>query len=135
MKIYTNKKIAVVLIILVSIVSLGSFILCKNNSITKGKKVNSIEIIRESDEKTWTLSDKDQITKFIKVLDNNKEINAKIDIRPKDYSVKVYYNDKSTEEYMMWIGKDDNMQGILMNRNKAWYINQESNIMLKEILK
>lgn len=135
MKIYANKKVAVLLIILVSIVSLGSFILCKNNSITKGKKVNSIEIIRESDEKTWTLSDKDQITKFIKVLDNNKEINAKIDIRPKDYSVKVYYNDKSTEEYMLWIGKDVNMQGILMNRNKTWYINQESNIMLKEILK
>lgn len=135
MKIYANKKVAVLLIILVSIVSLGSFILCKNNSITKGKKVNSIEIIRESDEKTWTLSDKDQITKFIKVLDNNKEINAKIDIRPKDYSVKIYYNDKSTEEYMLWIGKDVNMQGILMNRNKTWYINQESNIMLKEILK
>lgn len=82
-----------------------------------------------------TLSDKDIITKFIKVLNNSKEItNKKIDIRSPDYSVKIYFVDKSSEEYMLWGNNDDNQQGVLMNENKLWFISGKSNAIIKEIL-
>jgi hypothetical protein len=111
------------------------FMGCSNNSVNKAKEINSIEVIRQSDMKKWTLSDKDTIDKFIKALTDRQETNAKIDIRPHDYSVSIYFTDKSNEEYGLWVDEDINVRGVLMNGNTTWFINKESNPIFKKILK
>jgi hypothetical protein len=125
----------IILPLLILMFSVSSLIGCSNNSVNKGKEISSIEVIRQSDKKKWTLSDKDEIDKFIKALNNREKTNAKIDIRPPDYSVKIYFMDKSNEEYRLWVDEDVNVRGVLMNRDTTWYINKEANPILKEILK
>lgn len=127
------RKLLLLMTLIFTIVAF-SFIAC-NKDIVKGKKINSIEITRQSDKKILTLLDKDIITEFIKALNNSKEItNKKIDIRSPDYSVKIYFVDKSSQEYMLWVNNYDNQQGVLMNENKLWFISGKSNAIIKEIL-
>lgn len=126
------KKSILSLLILIFTVSL--FIGCSNNSVNKGKEINFIEVIRQSNKKKWTLSNKDEIDKFTKALNNKEKTNEKIDIRPHDYSVNIYFTDKSNEEYMLWVDEDVNVRGVLMNKDTTWYINEESNPIFKEFL-
>ena len=103
---------------------------CSNNS-----KIGSIEIIQQSDNKTWALTEKDTVTKFMNALNNKTETNEKIDIRPRDYYVKILYKDKSSEEYSLWLDKEDiSVRGILMKGNQTWYINKDSNSIFKGML-
>jgi hypothetical protein len=127
------RKIPLVLLIFMFVVSL--FMGCSNNSVDKGKKISSIEIIRQSDEKEWILSDKDIIDKFTKALNDRQETNSKIDIRPQDYFVKIYFTDESNKEYGLWVDEDINVRGVLINEDTTWFINKESNPIFKEILK
>jgi hypothetical protein len=122
-------------ILLIFMFTVSLFIGCSNNSVNKGKEINSIEVIRQSDKKKWTLSDKDTIDKFVKALNDRQKTNAKIDIRPHDYSVNIYFTDKSNEEYSLWVDEDINVRGVLMNGNTTWFISKESNLIFKEILK
>lgn len=121
-------------ILLIFIFTVVLFIGCSSNSVNKGKEINSIEVIRQSDKKKWTLSDKDTIDKFVKALNDRQKTNAKIDIRPHDYSVNIYFTDKSNEEYSLWVDEDVNVRGVLMNGNSTWFISKESNPIFKEIL-
>jgi hypothetical protein len=107
----------------------------RSNSVGKGKKINSIEIIRQSDKKEWILSDEDIVDKFTKALNDRQKTNSKIDIRPHDYSVKIYFTNESNKEYRLWIDEDINIRGVLMNEDTTWFINKESNAIFKEILK
>ena len=127
------RKIPLVLLIFMFVVSL--FMGCSNNSVDKGKKISSIEIIRQSDKKEWILSDEDIIDKFTKALNDRQKTNSKIDIRPQDYSVKIYFTDESNKEYGLWVDEDINVRGVLMNEDTTWFINKESNPIFKEILK
>lgn len=111
------------------------FIGCSNSSVNKGKEINSIEVIRQSDKKKWTLSDKDTVDQFVKALNNRQKTNAKLDIRPADYSVNIYFMDKSNDEYMLWVDEDINVQGVLMEGDTTWFVNKESNSIFKDILK
>jgi len=106
-----------------------------DDSLDKGKKISSIEIIRQSDKKEWILSDEDIINKFIRALNDRQKTNSKIDIRPQDYSVKLNFIDESNEVFGLWIDEDTNVQGILMSEDTTWFINKESNLIFKEILK
>ncbi|MDV3428795.1 MAG: hypothetical protein LIR50_17530 [Bacillota bacterium] len=124
-----------IIILLIFIVTVSLFIGCSNNSVNKGKEISSIEVIRQSDKKKWTLSEKDTIDKFVKALNNRQKTNSKIDIRPHDYSVKIYFMDKSNEEYRLWVDEDINVRGVLMNGDTTWFINKESNPVFKELLK
>lgn len=127
------RRFISILLILILIVAL--FIVYSSNFVNKGKEISSIEVIRQSDKKEWTLSDKDTINKFVKALNDRQKSNAKIDIRPHDYSVNLYFTDKSNEEYSLWVDEDDNVRGILMSGNITWFISKESNPVFKEILK
>ena len=111
------------------------FLGSSSNSVYKGKKIGLIEIISRSDKKEWLLSNKDTIDKFIKALNNRKKTNAKIDIRPYDYAVKIYFADESIDEYWLWVDEDIDVRGVLMNEDTTWFINKESNPVFKEILK
>lgn len=122
-------------ILLIFVFTFSLFIGCNSNSINNGKKISSIEVIRQSDKKKWTLSDKDTIDKFAKALNNRQKTNSKIDIRPHDFSIKIYFTNKSSEEYMLWVDEDVNVRGVLMNGNTTWFINKESNTIFKVILK
>lgn len=124
-----------ILILLIFMLTVSLFIGCSNNSVDKDKEISSIEVIRQSGKKKWTLSDKDIIDKFAKALNNRQKTNSKIDIRPHDYSVKIYFTDKSNEEYMLLVDEDINVYGVLMNGDTTWFINKESNPIFKEILK
>ena len=127
------RKTVLILLILMFTVTL--FIGYSNNSVNNGKEISSIEVIGQSDKKNWTLSDKDIIDKFAKALNNRQKTNSKIDIRPYDYSVKIYFTDKSNEEYRLWVDDDTNVRGVLMNEDATWFVNKESNPIFKEILK
>lgn len=127
------KKFILLLLIFIFTVSL--FIGCSNKSVNKGKEISSIEVIRQSDKKKWVLSEKDTIDKFTKALNDRQKTNSKIDIRPNDYSVKIYFTDKINEEYRLWVDEDINVRGVLMNEDTTWFINKESNPIFKEILK
>lgn len=127
------KRFISILLIFMVIVSL--FIGCSNSSVNKGKEINSIEVIRQSDKKKWTLSDKDTVDQFVKALNNRQKTNAKLDIRPADYSVNIYFMDKSNDEYMLWVDEDINVQGVLMEGDTTWFVNKESNSIFKDILK
>ena len=124
-----------ILILLIFMFTVLLYIVYSNSSINKGKEIGSIEVIKQSDKKKWTLSDKVTIDKFIKALNNRQKTNSKIDIRPHDYSVKIYFTDKSNEEYMLWVDEDINIRGVLMNGDTIWLINKEANPIFKEILK
>ena len=78
------KKISSILIMLIFTISVSLVIGCSNNSASKDKDIESIEVIRQSDKKTWKLSDKGIVNKFIEALNNRQETNSKIDIRPHD---------------------------------------------------
>lgn len=127
------RKIILILLIFLFIVSL--FIVCSNNSVNKSKEISSIEVIRQFDKNKWTFLDTDTIDKLAKGLNNKQKTNSKIDIRPYDYSVDIYFTDKSTEEYIMWVDEDINVRGVLMNGDTTWFINTESNLIFNEILK
>ncbi|MHB8061409.1 MAG: hypothetical protein ACYDG2_02060 [Ruminiclostridium sp.] len=127
------KKIVLILLMLMFTVSLS--IGCSDNSVSKGKEISSIEVIRQSDKEKWTLSDKDIIDKFTKALNNRQKTNSKLDIRSHDYSVNIYFTDKSSEEYRLWIDEDINVRGVLMDGDTTWFINNASNPIFKEILK
>jgi hypothetical protein len=127
------RRFISILLILILIVAL--FIVYSSNFVNKGKEISSIEVIRQSDKKEWTLSDKDTINKFVKALNDRQKSNAKIDIRPHDYSVNLYFTDKSNEEYSLWVDEDVNVRGVLMSGNITWFISKESNPVFKEILK
>jgi hypothetical protein len=122
-------------ILLIFMFTVSLFIGCSNTSVNKVKEISSVEVIRQSDNKKWTLSDKDTIDKFTKALNNRQKTNSEIDIRLQDYSVKIYFTDKSNEEYRLWVDKDINVRGVLMNGDTTWFINKESNPIFKEILK
>lgn len=124
-----------ILILLIFVFTVPLFIRCSNNSVNKGKKISSIEVIRQSDKKKWTLSDMNTIDKFTKALNNRKKTNSKIDIWPHDYSVKIYFTDKSSEEYRLWVSEDMDARGVLMNEDTTWFVSKESNPIFKEILK
>ena len=128
-----KNPLMVIIVILIILCSLLFWL--SNNLENKDREISSIEINKTADNKTWIISDKDTITKFIKALNNRKYTNSKIDIRTHDYSIKILYTHKSREEYSLWIDKDVNIRGLLMSDNKTWYINQESKSILKEILK
>lgn len=100
-----------------------------------GKKISSIETVRQSDEKKWTLSDADTIKKFADALNNRQRTNSEIDIRPRDFSVKIIFDDNSYAEYDLWIDEDINARGVLMGNDSTWYINSEVNPLFKEILR
>lgn len=99
-----------------------------------GKAISSIGVIRNSDEKKWTLSDNEAISKFGDALNNREKTNTVIDIRPQDYSVTVYFKDGTIDEYSLWLDKDVNVRGILMNNDSTWYLETESNPIFNEIL-
>lgn len=99
------------------------------------KEIILIEIIRQSDNEKWSLSEKDIIDKFMKALNNRQRTDLKFDIREKDYSLKIYYIDNSSEEYDLWIDEDDDIHDILINNTETWFINTKSNFTFKEILK
>lgn len=124
----------IILILLIFMFTVSFFIGCSNNSVNKSKEISSIEVIRQSDKNKWTLSDKDTIDKLSKALNNRQKTNSKIDIRPHDYSVNIYFTDKSTEEYRLWVDEDINVRGVLMNEDTTWFINKESTPIFKEIL-
>lgn len=105
-----------------------------NNSISKGKKVDYIEVVKLSDNKKWTFLEKDEIDKFIKALDDKEKFNGKFEIRTPDYSVDIYFKNKSKESYSLWLGEEDNIQGILMDENTIWYIDKKSNPTLRKLL-
>lgn len=124
-----------ILILLIFIFTVSLYIGCSNNSVNKGKEISSIEVIRQSDKKKWVLSEKDTIDKFTKALNNRQKTKSKIDIRPNDYSVRIYFTDKTNEEYRLWVDEDINVRGVLMNGDTTWFLNKESNPIFKEILK
>jgi hypothetical protein len=127
------KKIFIVLLFF--IVLIVSFALYTSNTLVNSKKISSIEVIRQSDKKKWTLSDKNIIDKFAKALNDNKKTYAKIDIRSCDYTVTIYFKDNSSKDYMLWVGEDINTRGVLMDGHSIWFINKKSNPIFKEILK
>ncbi|GFZ30022.1 hypothetical protein CSC2_05480 [Clostridium zeae] len=127
------KKIFLLLLFFIVITAL--FVLYINNTASKSKEISSIEVIRQSDKKKWTLSDKNIIDKFAMALNDKKKTYAKLDIRPCDYSVTINFKDTSSEDYMLWVDKDINVQGVLMNGASIWFINRNSNPIFKEILK
>lgn len=57
-----------ILILLLFIFIVALFIFCNSNSVNKAKEIDAILVIRQSDKKEWTLSDKDAIDKFVKAL-------------------------------------------------------------------
>lgn len=124
-------------------IQISKFFDIYENSISNGNDTDefikpssaAIEVIRQSDKEKWTLSDKDIIDKFTKALNNRQKTNSKIDIRPHDYSVKIYFTDKSSEEYRLWVDEDINVRGVLMNGDTTWFINKASNPIFKEIIK
>lgn len=133
------KKFTLILMI-IFISSLMLFVVSEKNLSNNMGKVSTkevilIEIIRQSDNEKWSLSEKDIIDKFMKALNNRQRTDLKIDIRQKDYSVKIYYVDNSFEEYDLWIDEDDDIRGILMNNNTTWFIDSKSNSTFKDILK
>ena len=105
------------------------------NFINKGKEISSIEVIRQSDNKMWTFTEKDTIDKFMKALNDKEKTNAKIDIRPHDYLVNIYFTDNSNKEYRLWIDENINVRGVLMDEETTWFINKRSNPVFKELLK
>lgn len=121
-------------ILLIFIITTLLLIGCSNDSDNQITEINSIEVIRQSDKKIWTLSDKDTIDKFVKALNDRQKTNAKIDIRPSDYSVIIYLTDKSSEEYSLWVDEDVNVRGVLMKGNTTWFISKESNPIFRDIL-
>ncbi len=107
----------------------------ENDSGDKGERISSIEITRESDRKKWILVDNATVKEFLRALNNREKTNAKIDIRPKDYTVKIHFADKTKQEYALWVDEDVNIRGILMDEKSTWFINKESNPTFKKILK
>lgn len=116
------------------------------SNMSSAAKIDSIEIVayeytvdvggmKPKVTKTWTLSEKEVIIRFIKALNNRTKTNAKIDIRPRDYSVKILYKNKLSEEYDLWLSNDAGIRGTLMQGNKVWFIDKDSNSILKDILK
>ena len=127
------KKLIIGLLIYMFTVAL--FISCNSNLINKGKEISSIEVIRQSDNKMWTFTEKDTIDKFMKALNDKEKTNAKIDIRPHDYLVNIYFTDNSNKEYRLWIDENINVRGVLMDEETTWFINKRSNPVFKELLK
>ncbi|MBK1813204.1 hypothetical protein JHL18_21510 [Clostridium sp. YIM B02505] len=123
------------LILLFFVVLIASFALYINNTVFNSKEISSIEVIRQSDKKKWTLSDNTTIDRFTKALNDNKKTYAKIDIRSCDYTVTIYFKDNSTKDYMLWVGEDINTRGVLMDGSSTWFINKKSNPIFEEILK
>ncbi|GFP76297.1 hypothetical protein [Clostridium fungisolvens] len=126
-----KKTISVLLVFIFAAVL---FALYFNNTAGKSKKISSIEVIRQSDKKKWILSDKNTLDRFANAINDKKKTNAKIDIRSCDYTVTINFEDTSSEDYMLWVDKDINVQGVLMNKDSTWFINKKSNPVFKEIL-
>lgn len=99
-----------------------------------GKEISSVEIIRESDVKKWTFSDDDTIDKLTTALNHRTRTNAAIDIRLRDYSVKISFTDGSSEEYSLWIDENINVRGVLKSEDSTWFLHSEANPVLQELL-
>lgn len=131
-----NKKKRVIFLLVLMLVSVISIIgIVYNYTKNIQKEVTSIEMLYHNNQDRIILSDKATIDKFMKAINDRQRTNVKIDIRSPDYLVKINYIDKSKAEYNLWIGKNDNAQGVLMKDSKVWFINKNSNIILNEILK
>lgn len=104
------------------------------DAIKRSSQISSVEITRRTDSKVWTISDKETIKKFVDAINSCKKSNAKIDIRVNDYFVKIDFKDKTSSEYMLWVGNDINTKGVLMKDDKIWFISGKSNAIFKEIL-
>jgi hypothetical protein len=135
-----------ILICIIFFIALIVVYITNISNVSNAAKIDSIEIVayeytvdaggmKPQVTKTWTLSEKDTIARFVKALNNRTKTNAKIDIRPRDYLVKILYKNKSSEEYDLWISKDAGVRGTLMQGNKVWFINKDSNSIFKDILK
>ncbi|GKX67945.1 hypothetical protein [Inconstantimicrobium mannanitabidum] len=131
-----KKKLLYSVILLVMII----FAVCSllfagfGDAIKRSTQINTIEITRRSDSKVLILSDKGTIKKFVDAINNCEKTDGKIDIRANDYFVKIDYKDKTSSEYMLWVG-NDNTKGVLMKNDKTWFISEKSNTIFKEILK
>ena len=108
---------------------------CTYRPISKAKEIDSIEIIQQSNNKIWSFSEKNEIDKIIQPLNDGEKTKAAIDIRPNDYLVNVYFLDMSSIEYRLWIDEDINVRGVLMDEETTWFLNTNSNPILKELLR
>lgn len=125
---------------IIFISSLMLFVVSEKNSSNNIKDVSTkevilIEIIRQSDNEKWSLSEKDIIDKFMGALNNRQRTDLKFELKGEKYSLKICYIDNSIEEYSLWIGEDDTVSGVLMNNATTWFIDSKSNSTFKDILK
>lgn len=123
---------------------LGLFILsaCREDF----SEVQSIEAVRyayESDGdslipqpiKSWTLTDEEELARFMTAMEKRSKTKDKIDIRPRDYAVHISYADGSAKEYDMWLDEDIKAKGVLMQGDMTWFIDEEANKALQGLLR
>lgn len=110
------------------------------------KDVQSIDAVRyvyESDGdslipqpiKSWTLTDEEDLTRFMTAMKRRSKTKDEIDIRPRDYAVHICYTDGSDKEYDLWLDEDTEAKGILMDGDMTWFIDEDANQALQGLLR
>ena len=110
------------------------------------EEVRSIEAIRyayESDGqsmipqpvKSWTLTDEEDLSRFMSAMGKRSKIRDAIDIRPRDYAVCVWYADGTAKEYDLWLDDDTEAKGVLMEGDLTWFIDADANQALQGMLR
>lgn len=132
--------------VLIAVISLAGCTASSNAKVSSGREILSLEITRYKyitqdgsmkprEDMAWKITDKNTIKKFMDALDNRVKSTSILDIRPRDYLLKITYSDNTIEEFDLWLDKDSKVRGVLMKGEDAWIINTESNAVFMEILK
>lgn len=87
--------------------------------------------------KKWRINDEEKVSTFMRAITDTKKVNGALDIRPRDYSLKILKGSKIYAEYDLWIDEDRNVRGIARDaiNNGYYYISVDSSSIIKEILK
>ena len=123
---------------------LGLFILAGCRQDFKG--IQSIEAIRYAYEndgqslipqpiKSWTLTDEEDLSRFMNAMQKRSKMRDEIDIRPRDYAIHICYADGADKEYDLWLDEDTEAKGVLMEGNMVWLIDADANKALQGLLR
>jgi hypothetical protein len=107
------------------------------------QSIQAVRYVYESDGESmipqpiqsWTLTDKEELTRFMTAMQKRTKADGKIDIRPRDYSIHLWYADGTTKEYDLWLDDDIDAKGVLMQGDMTWLIDAEANQALQGILR
>ena len=108
--------------------------LLKDGNVNVSNNIKMINIANMLEEKTIFIDNKEELQVFINVFTTSKLINnPPCELKPPPYIVNIYYGGTKTEEYFLYLGKD---QGSMIGNgnDNAYDLTYKSVLELNKLL-